>query len=267
MPRIDLITPVTYDSLWPYHSRYDNLPLEYILARQSLINSAVDNSDEILENAKGSAGTLANRLNQSLEEDGDLKDTAIDEALHKIGAHTDGEYDGIEYVRMKSDERDKLALIADEATSLTIQFETISTISTIAEFSNDTLVFQDSDTITWAIENPNLVTANMVFPDSAAHEHYYDLTPVHADQDEPDYTNYEVTNSSVAFIEGSLRVYVNGIRISEDEEVYVYNADDGPAGTWTLTSFTGDAENGTFELNRALDEADIIKIDFDRSLI
>jgi len=266
MPRIDLITPVFYQDLWPYHSRYDNLPLEYIVARQELINYAVDNNEEILEESQGTAGSLSNRLNQSIEEDGDLKTDAIDDALHSIGAHTDGEYDGVDYVRMLDSERDKLDLISDQATALRIQFEAISAISA-TEFSDETVTFRDSDTITWEITNPNIVTANMVFPDSAAHEHHYDLTPVHADQDEPDYTNYKVTSSATAFIEGSLRVYINGIRISEDETVYVYNADSGPAGTWTLTQFTGDADNGTFELNRAIDEADTIKIDFDRSFI
>jgi hypothetical protein len=265
MPRIDLITRVTYDALWPYHSRYDNLPLTHILARQSLINSAVDNQDEILDDAKGTAGTLANRLNQSIAEDGSLIADAVDETLHNIGAHTDGTYEGTDYVRMTASERDKLELIADEATALIIQFETVSTT---AEFSNETILIQDSDTITWEIESPNVIRANMVFPDSAAHEHHYGLTPVHSNLSEPDYTNYKITSSpSLGYIEGSLRVYVNGIRISEDEEIYIYNNDDGPNGDWEVIQFTGDFETGLFELSRAIDDSDIIKIDFDRSFV
>jgi len=264
MPRIDLITPVEYNSLWPYNSNYDNLPLKYILARQDLINLAVDQSEEILRNSVGTAGSLSNRLNQSLEEDGSLKTTAVDESLHNIGAHEDGTYESIDYVRMKADERDKLELIADEATSLKIQFETVSTT---VLFENETVEFQDSETVQWTVTVPNIITANLAFPATAAHEHNYDLVPVHDNLLTPDYINYKSTSGAIAYIEGSLRVYINGIRISENVDVYVYVADSGPSGTWYATSFTPDAENGTFALSRAIDASDVITIDFDRSFI
>lgn len=264
MPRIDTISPVRYDALWPYHHRYDNLPLEQILARLDLVNLGVEQNEEILNNAIGSAGSLSNRLNQSIQDDGNLISSAVDDALHNIGAHTDGEYDGTEYVRMELAERDKLELISDEATALQIQFETASTT---VEFTDETIIFQDSSTISWTVTAPNIVKANMSFPDSAAHQHYYDLVPVHDNISTPDYINYKTTSVPTAFIEDTLRVYVNGIRVSENNDVYVYNTTSGPAGSWTLLSVTPDPVNGTFELSRAISINDSIIIDFDTSFI
>lgn len=264
MPRIDSITPVQYSGLWPYHVHYDNLPLLYILARQQLINSSVDQMDEILENSIGSVGSLSNRLNQSIEDNGDLKTAAVDDTVHNIGAHADGEYEGIDYVRMTLTERSKLADIAEDATAISIEFPTNSTT---VVFDDVMISFEDSDTVTWEVEAPSTVKANMAFPAEAAHQHYYDLVPVHDNLSTPDYTNYKTTVSSTEFIEGSLRVYVNGIRLSENDGVYVYSAADGPGEAWTLTSFTGDHEDGSFALNRAIDPLDTITIDFDISYV
>jgi hypothetical protein len=82
----------------------------------------------------------------------------------------------------------------------------------------------------------------------------------------PDYTNYKSTSMATPYVDGTLRVYINGFRISETASVLIYNATNGPSGTWLATSFTSDASNGTFALNRAIDPADSIVIDFDRSL-
>lgn len=269
MPRIELITPVKYQSSWPYQVNYDNLPLDYILARQDLINSAVDLQSEILNNAAGSAGDVANRLNQSLGADGSLSSTAIDEALHNIGAHADGEYDGVSYVRMTAEERSKLALMADEATSLSIQFDTISTISTAsttALFESGVLEVINSDTISWFLISPNKVEANLNFDPSAFHQHYYNLIPVAANLSSPDYTNYKVNSVSTPYIDGSLKVFINGIRLNETTDVYVYNESSGPSGTWYATHYTSSYEDGTFALSRAIDSTDVITIDFDISL-
>lgn len=263
MPRIGLITPVYHSSLHPYHVDYDNLPLRNIIERQNLINNALDNVEEIIQAAQGTQGSVDNRISQSLDEDGNLRTDAIDESLHNIGAHEDGQYDGIDYVRMKADERAKLEEISDDATALRITFETLSTT---VEFEDDTIIFQDTDTISWTVEAPNVVKANTAFPNSAAHEHHYDIVPDHQTPSTPNYTNYE---APVVFIEGSLRVYVNGIRIPEASSgsTYVYNAATGPSGSWALTNFTATPSTGEFVLNRALSSSDVILIDFDRSFI
>src|SRR5476649_580731 len=101
MPDIDLIPEVLHQSLDPYHWYYDNLPLQNILDRISLVNYAVDNAEDILRKSVGTQGTLANRLAQSINDDGTLKTAAIDDALHNIESHSDNGT----YVRMLLAER------------------------------------------------------------------------------------------------------------------------------------------------------------------
>lgn len=261
MPRIELIPEVLYGPLDPIHWEIDNLPLKAILRRQNLINLSLDNVLTELRDAIGTQGSLANRLNQSLNVDGGLKAAAIDEAEHSIESHTDSDL----YVRMTREESEKLASVADEATNLSLEIYTDET--TFIEFPEGILKIKPSTTITPSFESPDTIKFNISFPSEAAHQHYYGLVPVDADQVNPDYVNYKVTSAepAVAFIEGSLRVYINGVRIYEDTEVYVPGAmvDDA----WTLLSFLPDAVNGSFELSAAIAAEDMIRIDFDVALI
>lgn len=272
MPRIELIPEVYYDALNAYHYLQDNLPLQTIYQRELIMNLALDINTQEVGAACGSAGSLANRLDQSINDNGSLKTSAMDEpedsdanvVYHSIGAHTDGLFDdgsgSIEYVRMLGSERDKLDLIADEATDITFSFETISTTVSV---DSGVISFSPSSTITVDVVSPNTVSLHTVFPATAAHEHHYDITPYHEDPGDPDYQNY-TTPAAVAFVDGSLRVYVNGVRVGATS-VYVppYDLD----GDWTLTSIASyDETTGDFALNRALDSSDIIRIDFDVSL-
>jgi hypothetical protein len=259
MPRIELIPEVFHAPQDLYHFHYDNLPLENILERQKIINSAVDNNSETLRESTGTQGSLSNRLAQSINDDGSLRTTAVDSTLHNIGAHTDGVFEDVDYVRMMLEERDKLALISDEATALKIQF---NTASVTALFEDTTVEVTDSDTVTWEIIAPNMVRAHMAFPQEAAHGHNYDFIPVSQNIITPDYKNYKTTSISTPFIEGSLRVYINGIKLSETSTVYVIPAS-GPNGTWKLIKFTPNASAGMFALSASITSSDIIRIDFD----
>lgn len=258
MPDIDKIPEVLHKATDPYHFHFDNLPLENILQRQGVMNGQIDNNSQVLREASGTEGTVANRLKVSLEDNGDLKSTAIDAAGHSIGAHADGEYLGVEYVRMLADERDKLSFVSDEATALKLQFNTVSTTPL---FTDETVEFENSDTVTWAYTSPNKIRADLAFPSTAAHQHFYDRTPAHATPASPDRKNYRTTTTSTPFISGTLRVYVNGIRLTESVGIWVPPAS-GPNGTWVLTYFVGSPSAGTFVLNRSLAVADIIRIDF-----
>ena len=236
MPRIELIDVPLFQPEDPYHYEFDNLPLKALKTRQELINMA-----------------LANRLNQSIDADGNLKASAIDEALHSIEEHEDTD----DYVRMTSDERTKLENIASDATSLTLTYDD-------TEFDSGTVVLADSSSITIEHVAPNIIKWNLAFDTASAHQHYYGLTPVDATST-ADYTNYKVNTSSTEYIDGSLKVYVNGVRIYEDAEIYVPGVlVDDP---WTLLKFTSNAEAGTFALSSPLTEDDIIRIDFDVSFI
>ena len=260
MPDIEKIPEVLQNAENPYHYVYDNLPLENILARQRIINLQVDNNSQDLRLASGTAGTLSNRINVSVASDGSLKVSQLDAALHSIGAHADGEWLGVEYVRMTQDERDKLDLISDEATALLVQF---NTVSTDVLFTDTTVEFEDSDTVSWSVTAPNKVKANLGFPASAAHQHFYDRIPANVTPSIPNYTDFKSTSVATPFTSGTLRVYVNGVRIPEGSPgVYVPPAS-GPNGTWKVTYFSATPTSGTFSLNRAITASDVIRIDFD----
>ena len=259
MPNIDLIPDVLYDGSHPYHYHFDNLPLKNIVIRQQIINAAVDIQNAILTEAKGTAGSLAARLDAALESDGTFSADSIDDTEHSIGAHTDGEYEGIEYVRMTQDERDKLALINDEATEFSIQIED-------DVLSNGPVTFESSDTIDVELIEPATIKFNATFSTDSLRLRYYDVTPVNQDE-VPDYTNYFANGLETPYVDGSLRVYINGIRLTADADVLVYAVDDGPSGSWTEISYEESASEGTFALTRAITESDIIRVDFDTEII
>lgn len=259
MPRIELIDPVYFAPNDPYHWEIDNVPLKNIIQRQNLINLALDNALGQMRDAIGTQGSVANRLNQSLNADGSLKTVAIDDALHSIEEHEDTD----DFVRMTKPQSDKLNLIANEATNL--EFHVSSDGSAFLTFEEGILKLMPSDTVTPRIDAPNELRFDLAFPASAAHRHFYGQTPVHVAPLDPDYMNYKVTSVSTPYVDESLRIYINGVRIFEDDDIYVPgNLVDDP---WTLISFTSDATNGTFALSVAISDEDIIKVDFDISFV
>jgi len=246
MPR--LVDVPAYDPLDPYHHEYDNRPIEALKLRTEQLNDAVEIQRDIMTEAIGSQGTLSNRLNQSMEEDGSLKTDAIDAALHSIEEHADTD----DYVRMTSAERDKLALIDDEATNVTLTFELGD--DTDVSFTNGEVIFENTNSVAWSVTAPNKVRADLGFPVAAAHTHLYDVNPT---------TDDNLTYSlPTAFIEGSLRVYINGIRLSQYEEVYVPSA---IADSQFLVKYTADNEEGTFVLSNSIEDEDVIRADYDIS--
>ena len=222
-----------------------------------LINGTVDINADILRRSVGTQGTLDNRLSQSIASDGSLKKQAVDDTLHSVGAHTDGLYESVAYVRMLLDEREKLDLIADSATNMVLVFETPSAITT---FDQGPVEFIPSTGVTWGLVAPNKIQANLTFPISAAHKHYYNITPQY--DGTPDFINYKTGYPN--YVANSLRVTINGVRIYDDDEVYV----PGPlvSSAWTLNKFTGDETTGQFALDNAITAQDVIRVDFDVSL-
>jgi len=257
MPDLSNIEVPLYSPEQPYHWQYDNLPLKALIKRQELMNSAIDLNSDDLRDSQGTQGSLANRLTQSIDEDGNIRMAAIDEALHSVGAHTDGEYEGVEYVRMLASERDKLDSIADEATDMTIQIEGISQV---VLFEQGPIIFEGSDSVSWQVSDNNHIQAHLGFPLESAHRHYYSIAPITSD-----YVSFTTNMAATAYVEGSLRVYINGTRIYED--VSVYTPGYLPTDDWSLNGYTSDFEAGSFVLDNAITEDDIIMIDFDVSLV
>lgn len=243
MPAIETVPVPSYQPLDPYHHLVDNLPITGLIERVELVNNQVDLNNADLVGSIGTQGSLANRLNQSINADGTLKTTAIDNALHSIAEHLDG--DG--FVRMTLDERAKLSFVADDATSLSISFDTIS--GTIA-FTNTNLAIGPSDSITWRYDGLQVV-ADTNFPASVRHVHYYGLVPVTSN-----HQNYTTTSIDTAYIEGSLRVYVNGVRLNTDHTVTSLKYTEGTATDGIVTG-------GDFSLSSAISPSASIVIDFD----
>jgi hypothetical protein len=275
MPQINSIPEVTYQPDQPYHYLYDNLPLKNILTRIGLVNIQVDTNTDILRGAGGSAGSLSNRLGTSLEDSGALKAAAVDESLHNIGHHSDGMGpDGVEYVRMTSDERNKLLGVSSGANSLQIEIEdTLPTIGSFVNIENGILKIRNSPTIFFDFEAPDILKAHSIFPPDAAHRHHYDLVPAYDIPSNPSFQNFKTTSFNTPFEEGSLRVYVNGIRLAKPSEGALnYSVDvpdyGDPNGPWIPTHIESqDHSAGTFSLNRALTIDDVIRIDFDETFI
>ena len=273
MPDLNSLPVPQYSGDQPYHWEYDNLPLKTLADRDDLINGVVDTHSEILRNCAGTSGTLANRINQSLEQNGDLKTSAVDDALHNIAEHTDGNktvsgselaaYNALGYigvvnpvpfVRMIEAERDKLALVADNATDIVVNVVTPSTTYTFGD-GLATLNLIESDSIGWTFIGPDSVKPEIKFSLAFAHRHYYDLEPVTLD-----YQNFSVNISATPFMEDTLRVYINGVRLSSAYSVYVPNSD---VTSWTANMFTPNHLAGTFALDVAITSSDVIRIDFD----
>ncbi len=282
MPDLNQLPVPQYLPDQPYHWEYDNLPLQVLAQRDEIINGEVDALGSILRECNGTQGTLANRLAQSIDEDGNLLPYAVDQSLHNIAEHSDGSKtvdsgelatyislgfpsltNPVGFVRMLDAERNKLALIADEATNITISVETPSNI---VLFDDGNIELAQSESISWEVESPNKIKGILNISTDFAHRHFYDLTPISVPSDDVipvDYKKFKVTSVATPYIEDSLRVYVNGIRLSQEFSVYYPS---NPVSTWSLNKFTPDHENGLFTLDFPVTEYDIIQIDFDESL-
>lgn len=271
MPNINSIPEVLYQPNQPYHYFYDNLPLRNILQRIGLVNIQVDINSDILRGASGNAGSLSDRLDVSIEENGDLKSSALNSANHNIAYHTDGsDENGVEYVRMKKEERNKLSLIASEANKFLIEIEdaypTIGNLVTLPSENNETLKLRNSATIFFDFTAPNILKAHTIFPPDAVHRHHYDITPAYDVPNNPSFKNYKTTSLNTPYEPGSLRVFVNGSRLtSAGVKVLNYASS---STSWVSTYVESESPSqGTFTLNRALTISDVIRIDFDETFV
>lgn len=288
MPDLTKMPVPLYSADQPYHWEYDNLPLKALADRDVAINNAVDSQSQILQDAAGDQSNVAVRLNQSLEDNGDLMASAIDQAMHNIAMHQDGSLNlsvsqidifqndygyvlsnPVPFVRMLEAERDKLALVANEATSFALEVyipspSNISLIpssicvSNICLFDNTVLQLQPSEFITWEVQSPNVLKPILNLNTESFHRHYYDIEPITSD-----YIDFSVSNVNTQFVEGSLRVYINGIRLSSEYEVLYPPVSSPDSSSWSANKYTPDHTTGTFQLNNPITSNDIIRIDFD----
>jgi len=259
MPDLSSLPIPRYSPNDPYYYAYDNKPLDAIEQITNLINSQVNINTQTILSAGGSF-TLPQRLNVSLYDNGTLKASALNNALHNIGYHADGQGpDAIDYVRMKKSERDKLTLVAASATDVAISVFNDTTQQNVA-IGSGVMQINPSSTIIWKVVGTT-VTAEVTTSLSNSHQHYDNTVPLSASLT-PDYRTYLVNGP--AFIAGSLKIYINGLRIfPSPNSIYVPSSD--PSLPWSLNSFV---ENGTtgFVLTNPITQDDIIMVDFTVSL-
>ncbi len=266
MPNLDPVRQ--YQPLDPYHHVIDNGPIIDLEENISRVNNVVELHNNILTSAIGTQGTLANRLSESINDDGSLKTDAIDNTNHSIAAHVDGGG----FVRMTDSERAKLYNITASATDLKIE---IDCPSTTVLYDNGTVVFKGSDSINWRVGDEG-VYADVNFPLTARHRHFYDVKPTPVNTMSPDYQTYYTTSVATPYAANSLKVYVNGIRISHEDNDVSPPADvkfprHGVATTWVSLNYTEDVDNitsgvvttGLFTLSNPILSTDRITIDFD----
>lgn len=261
MPQINLIPEVLYEPDSPYHYHYDNIPLRNILARISLVNIQTDQNAEFLRGTAGTAGSLSNRLDASLAGDGSLKAPSVDDAMHSIAHHEDGVKDGVEYVRMRADERSKLSLVDSDANLLTLQVDDEPVLS------SGNIEFRSSSTILFSLETPNVIRAHNNLPPDVAHRHVYGAQPAHQTPGSPDWRNFKTTSLGTSYVEGSLRVYINGVRLDSENYVPIFSGSSTPS-SWMLFSVSSEnPTTGLFSLNASMPyPGNSIRIDFDTSV-
>lgn len=271
MPNINSIPEVLYEPNQPYHYIYDNLPLRNILTRIGLVNIQVDTNSDIIRGAAGTAGSIDARMSVSLTGDGSLKTSAVDSSAHGIGHHSDGKGpDGVDYVRMTAEERAKLDFVQEEANKLVFEVEdSFPTVGEPVVISEGSVRLKGSSTVFFDFEAPNTIRAHSAFPPDAAHRHHYSRQPANLNPSEPDYKNFKTTSVGTAYEEGSLRVYVNGVRICS-VAVPVSSQSTSSSSSSSLSFVptyieSEDHSEGAFVLNRSLNQNDVIRIDFDET--
>lgn len=240
----NLIPVPKYQPLNPYHKEFDNMPISVIETNLQILDGVLDRVSNELNNSVGTAGSLAKRLNKSLQGSGDLKVVSIDDAMHSIAAHEDGSG----YVRMTDAERAKLSAIQDGATDLNIVIQATPSTTISWPEMDQTISFANSDTIEWRYDS-GLVYADTAFNKNLIVIHHYDITP-----NKVSGANYRTSVSNTEYKANSLRVYINGMRLTTDASIDGFYYEES------------DPSNGTFSLNTPISNGDVIRIDFDQPI-
>jgi hypothetical protein len=260
MPDIDSIPEVLYQPSQPYHYIYDNIPLRNILSRIRLVNYQVDTNTDLLRGASGTVGSLNARLDAALADDGKLKAGAVDDANHSIAHHTDGG----DYVRMTGAERDKLSGVLAGANKLEVELDGVAFPPS---GSNGKLIFKNSPSIFFEFIAPDSVFAHSTFPPDVAHRHHYDVIPAYDNAQRPSFITFKTSSLNTPYMTGSLRVHVNGIRLSTGNAVKVPDLSGSSSSSWSalyvVEQSPQDERQGKFVLSRAISVNDVIRIDFD----
>ena len=272
MPQLKIVQ--LYQGLQPYFYDVDNLPITDLIENDNRINTACDANSQLISDAIGNAGSLALKLNTCMDSLGNLLQTAVDNAQHHIGEHYEAIVNPLVndyYVIMMNSERQKLSSVTDNATALTISMWSGAYGGNLVEtlYTNEHVEFIPSETINWTTSiqsGHQYVSAQLAFG-GAFVQHNYGATPTASD-----YRDYTVPTGN--YVSGTLRVYINGIRLLESPSfansnlLYVPSYVNAPTSiSWVQNSYEEvDPDSGTFTLYNAITVYDTIQVDFDLSL-
>lgn len=131
-------------------------------------------------------------------------------------------------------------------------------------FDDGPIYFKNSSTITWAFSGGKSVRADLITSLSNPHRHYNNIKPVSKSLT-PDYKNY-TTGINISFIPGSLKVYINGVRLLPHPMRPIYVPSPDPLNAWNLNGFTENATGLGFSLLHPITSDDTILIDFEVTL-
>ena len=260
-----LLNVPLYQPMQPYYYDVDNMPILALMQNDTIINAQTDYNSKLLNDAIGSAGSLAARLNTSMDDMGNLTQAAVDATYHHLADHSDvngaplsaptNDY----FVMMLDSERSRLANMSDYSTafSLTVTPGTVSSPGIAVNFNN-LLNLIPSSSINWLITQSggqNYIAAESTFG-GAYHQHIYGETPTTVN-----YTNYTVLSGS--YSSGTLRVYINGVRVNLGSPgAYVPSHASSP--TWGINYFSEtNSSLGTFQLYVSITSSDVIRVDYD----
>lgn len=274
MPDLNQFPVPRFTGNEPYHYLYDNLPLDSLIARDAVINDSVDEINSNLIDSAGTAGSLPDRLNVSLNQDGTLKTSAVDASMHGISNHNDdnmtvssGELNSyialgfpaltnpVDFVRMLAAERTKLSTIADNATnsSTTIQTNNNGNQTFATPFT-----ISSSPSIEWEWVGVNNVRAVIV--NNNPHLHFYEVIPTQI-------TSLQYSIPNPPFLSSTLKVFVNGVRLLENQTVPIPTLNQITSEFSYVTNGISSIDNinGLFTLAIPLSTTDLIAVDYDKS--
>lgn len=158
--------PIRYfEQVDPYGFVVDNRPLRDLESRIDLVNSDITGLSNTLSDAAGDTGSLANRLNVSLEDDGSIKAAAI--PAHDLHIHADSG----DFVKMTSEERTKLSGVSTSASNFGLSINQ-------GQAKRDEVVNIEESASIKIHETSSGIQFYSIVPTSYYHLHYGPLEPL-----------------------------------------------------------------------------------------
>jgi hypothetical protein len=204
MANIDQITIRRFGSqVSPYDHEKANEPIDDLASVIAIVNAESSSNHEVLEQARGGTGSLSERLDVSLNQDGTIKPEAIESVPIAAVAEQDTDSSSDKVIPTRG-QLDKLEEIAPRANRFTMRLGD-------GESFDGNVVLSHGETIvarsTRRSDNTTVLHLDTAFSGDRIHEHrtYQDCRTMSSDG------IALIPNSADDPIPGTVRVYLNGI--------------------------------------------------------